>query len=576
MHKTQFSPSNGHGRKPGRQVHALLLFLAIFSVAMIGMAAVAIAAPAAEIPAAVAPQPPMKLPATGGDGAMISGATTSTSSATIWIVAGKPGAVTERLASRADAKQVSPRTGIYRIHRDKANLFAAKLQKAGRLVYAEPDVSAVKSSYPEDLYQNEEWWLQSIVNTSATTPPEVNASSPELALIEESADPMHPDLTNARLAGAFSLSPEQDKHGTAVAAIAGSPGEMLGIRGVWPGMKMRLVPMGTTCITATKAVIAAVRANSSVLNMSYGFPSSSCYSHYVATEFAVQRGILPVAAAGNTNGSGGNIPMRPATDPHVISVSAIDQAGNVAPFATTNDAVDITAPGVGVFAPIVNTSADGSKIDRGWGNLSGTSFSTPMVAAAATWLRQARPDLDARQVGRALTSSAGELGTPGRDPLFGEGRLNIEAALTVTAPPADPMEPNDDIAWLKGTSPLKKAKFLYKPKKKGKKKTSVTATLSRTKDPSDVYKLRLPPKVKVLITAAQYQSDIRIEVLKSKATTITAPGKNFIARSDRPRTKIEGVRIKNLKPKAQTVYVSVTQSSRVFSDYSRYKLSVVG
>lgn len=577
MQKTQFSPSNGKGKQPGRQVPALLLFLAIFSIAMVGMAALAIAAPAAEIPATATPQPPMELPAvSAGQGAGISGATTSTSAATMWIVGGRPGSLTNRIAAKTGAKSVAPKTGIYRIHRNEARNLAAKLQNAGRLIYAEPDVPAVKSSYPEDLYANEEWWLRSIVNPSVTTPPEVNEFSPELALIEESVDPRHPDLTTARLAGAVSLSPKQDWHGTAVAAIAGSPGEMLGIRGVWPGMKMRLVPMGTTCSSATKAVVAAVRAKSSVLNMSYGFPSSSCYSHYVATEFAVQKGVLPVAASGNTNGEGGNVPMRPATDPHVISVSAVDAAGNVAPFATRNAGVDITAPGVDVFAPNVTAAADGSKVDRGWANLSGTSFSTPMVAAAATWLRQARPDLDARQVGRALTSSATDDGTLGRDPEYGEGTLNIEAALTVTAPPADPMEPNDDISWLEGSLLKKKAKFLYKPKKKGKRKASVTATLSFAKDPADVYKVRIAPKSKVLITGIQYQSDIRIDVLKSKATSITQPGKNLIVRSDRPRTKIEGVRIRNKKPKAQTVYVSVTQSGRVFSDYSRYRLSVVG
>ncbi|HTU14350.1 MAG TPA: S8/S53 family peptidase [Solirubrobacterales bacterium] len=576
MHKTQLSPSNGHGDRPGRQVHALLLFLAIFSVAMIGTAAVAIAAPAAEIPANT-PQPPMELPPiAAGGGAAISGATSSSSKAGTWVVAGRPGALSERIAARNGAKPVAPKTGIYRVGRNKARALAARFEGSGLLIYAEPDVDAVKSGYPADLYQNEQWWLDNIVNTESTTPPPVSEFSPELALIEESVDPFHPDLITARLAGALSLGPKADWHGTAVAAIAGSPGEMNGIRGVWPGMKMRLVPMGTKCSTATKAVVAAVRAKSAVLNMSYGFPSSSCYSHYVATEFAVQNGVLPVAAAGNTGGEGGNVPMRPATDPHVISVSSVNSGWGISPFSTTNSGVDITAPGENVFAPSVSASADGTKVDRGWQNLNGTSFSTPMVAAAATWLRQARPDLDARQVGRALTSSATDIDTPGRDSQYGEGALNIEAALTVTAPPPDPMEPNDDIQWLDGSLLNKKAKFLYKPKKKGKRKASVTATLSRVKDPADVYKVRIAAKGKVLITGAQYQSDIRIEVLKSKATTVTSPGKNLIVRSDRPRTKIEGVRIKNLKPKAQTIYVSVTQSARVFSDYSHYKLSVVG
>lgn len=577
MHNQKKGPSEGRGNVTGRQVPALLVFVAIFSVAMLGMAALAIAAPAAETPATATPRPPMELPApTSAAGAAVSGAASSSSKASHWIVAGRPGATTERLAGRFEAAAVSPGTGIYRVKRAKARSFAAKLDRAERLIYAEPDVTAVKTGYPGDLYDKQETWLSEIVNPLVTTPPAVNEFSPELALIEESVDPLHPDLITARLAGATSLSPAQDWHGTAVAAIAGSPAEMSGIRGVWPGMKMRLSPMGTTCASATKAVMAAVRAKSAVLNMSYGFPSSSCYSHYVATEFAVQKGVLPVAAAGNTNGVGGNVAMRPATDPHVISVSAIGADDKIAPFATTNASVDISAPGVDVFASTVSKSADGKGVDRGWANLSGTSFSTPMVAAAATWLRQARPDLDARQVGRALTASATDRGAPGRDPEFGEGALNIESALTVTAPPRDPMEPNDDIAWLNGSLLKKKAKFLYKQKKKGKHKAAVSGTLSRAKDPADVYKVRIRANGKVLIAGEQYQSDVRIELLRAKAKTISHPNSDVVARSDRPRTKIEGVKIRNLKPKAKTVWVAVTQSPRSYSEYSRYKLSVTG
>lgn len=575
MQKSEHNSSVGKGNATDRQVHVLLLFLALFSVSILGFATVSIASSSA---AQAVPQPPMELPATtGGAGISVAGATVSADDSGFWIVAGRPDGVTTKIASRFGATLVTPDSGIYRVKRANAKAMAARLQKAGLLIYSEPDVKVVKGGYPEDLYQGEEWWLNRIVNPTDTTPPEVNEFSPELALIEESVDPLHPDLTNARLAGALSLGPEQDQHGTAIAAIAGSPGEGLGIRGVWPGMKMRLVPMGTSCTTASKAVVKAVKAGSRVLNMSYGFPSGSCYTHFVATEFAVQKGVLPVAAAGNTFLDGGNASMRPATDPHVISVSAVDGNSEVASFATQNAAVDITAPGVSIFAPTIGSTetSDGvSSTKRGWGDVSGTSFSSPMVAAAATWLLQSRPDLDARQVGRALTTSATDRGAPGRDPQYGEGILNIEAALTVTAPPADPMEPNDDIAWLDGSLLKKKAGFLYKPRS-GKRK-SVTATLSRTKDAADVYKVKIPARSKVLITGAQYQGDIKLDVLKAKATTIVKPGKNLIVRSDRPRTKTEGVRVTNLKPKSQTVYISVTPSPRTYVEYSRYRLSVVG
>lgn len=574
----EHSPSNPHRSRLGtqhrHQATVLLLFLAVFSILLLGLAVSAIAS----MPVQTTPSPPMKLPASAGaDRAGVSGAVVSAATTPNWIVAGRPDPLTDSIAAESGASPVGSGTGIYRLGTDKALIFAQRLDAAGLLVFAEPDVKAVSNSYPADLYSTSQWWLNRIVNPTDTTPPNVSEFSPELALIEESVDPLHPDLATARLAGAITLSPQQDWHGTAVAGIAGSPGEGLGIRGVWPGMKMRLEPMGTTCSTTTAAVDRAVEAGSDVLNMSYGFPGDSCYSHFVATEAAVRAGVLPVAAAGNTNADGSNSPMRPATDPHVISVSAIDVNGLVAPFATRNAAVDITAPGVSVFAPTVGSGEGAGTITgtkRGWANLDGTSFSTPMVAAAATWLRQARPNLDARQIGRILTSSATDLGDPGRDPDYGEGSLNIEAALTVTAPLPDPLEPNNDIEWLNGSLLPKESAYLWKPS--NGKRRSISATLSRSKDAADVYRVKIARRSKILITTAQLESDVELQVFKPGLKSILKPGKNLIVRSDRPRTKTEGVRVRNLKRKPQFVYVSVTPSTRSVDEYLGYKLSVFG
>lgn len=566
MKKHRHQTTESHASPQGatgisHQFPLLLLLLATFAIGLLCLATVAIASPT---------QPPMELPP-GSDAftASVNGASTSQSEAATWIIGGRPGAATNRMARRAGASTAARGTAIFTIQREDAVRFATSLNRSGRLVYAEPDVAITPVKYPDDLFASDQTWLNRIVNPTVTTPPVVSEFSPELALIEESVDPLHPDLTTARLAGSSSISPDKDSHGTAVAAIAGSPGEGLGIRGVWPGMKMRLVPSGTTCSTAANAIVRAVKAGSAVLNLSYALPADSCFSHYVATEYAVSKGVLPVASAGNT-GLEGDAAVRPANDPHVLTVSAVDDQGLFAPFATSNPRVDITAPGVGVFAPDVSLSATG-RVLRGWSNQSGTSFSTPMVSAAATWLLESRPDLNASQVERALTSSATDLGTPGRDDEYGDGLLNIDAALTVTSPAADPYEPNNDIKWVNG-SLLKKARFLFRPGY-GKSR-AVTATLHRFEDPSDVYRVKIARRRKVLITAAQYQGDIKLQVFKPKVKSIFKPRKNLIVKSDRPQTKTEGVRVANLKRKPQFVYVAVTPSRRMVTDQYRYRLSV--
>lgn len=555
------------GGRPGEIQHrvpVLLILVAAMSVVMLGLATAAIASGASR---ADIPQPPMELPGAAASSAGGGGATAH------WILGAPAGDLTSRIASRFGARAVgSDSTGIYRIGSGRANAMAHALRTTVGLDYAEPDESAQPSGYATDLLYEQQTWLNQVVNTTDVTPPLVSATSPSLGLVEEAIDANHPDLRQADLSGAKSVNPAADWHGTAIAAIAGSPAEGLGIRGVWPGMPMRQFPSGLTCSSTTAAVIKAVKAKVAVISMSYGFADDACYSHCLATETAVKNGIVPVAAAGNSNAGGGNVPVRPATDPHVISVSAVDSSNLVAGFATRNDKVDITAPGVGVFGPKVSDGT-ASTVDYGWSaDLNGTSYSTPMVAAAATMLSQARPDLNASQIGRLLVDSATDLGPAGRDIDYGNGLLNIGSALVADAPPQDVKEPNDDINWINGTLIPNKAGFVWKAGVA--KKKSVTATLSRAKDPADVYRVQIPRRRSVLITAAQFQGDVRLDVLKPTAQTIVAPGKKLIVRSDRPAPKTEGVRIKNLKNKPQTIYVAITPSAKQTDQYSFYRLSV--
>lgn len=556
-----------------RQIPVLLLMLAVLSIAMVGLVTAAIASGAqAGSSGNSRPSAPMILPGDAG--------TSSTGSYGVdpgrWIIGAVPGHEAGRIARKAGAATVSEAAGIYTVDRGDASSFAESLERAGKLAYAEPNVPISYNGYPMDLRAGEQWWLDRIVDTAGITPPPVTPDSPRLGVLEESINPLHPDLLQAGLKDAFPLNSTVDSHGTAVAAIAGSPGEGAGIRGVWPGMNMTHFPTGTNCATATSAVFAAARARVATINMSYGFPSDVCFSHYIATEAAVRKGVLPVAAAGNTASPEtlGNAPLRPATDPHVISVSAVGQDGLVADFATRNRQVDITAPGKAIYSPFIAPvpGSTDSRLDLTWALNSGTSFSTPMVAAAATLLRQERPELDARQIARLLTSSATELGPPGRDPYYGEGLLSIGSALSFEAPPADPREPNDDIEWVNGSRLGGKAGFVWKPGRRRAGK--VVATLGQSKDPSDVYRVRIPRRGKLLITAAQLQGDVKLKVFRPRAETIRKPRGQIIVRSDKPQPETEGVVVSNSKRRSQLVYIALETSGRWKGEYSRYRLRV--
>jgi Subtilase family len=103
--------------------------------------------------------------------------------------------------------------------------------------------------------------------------------------------------------------------------------------------------------------------------------------------------------------------------------------------------VDLSAPGeqVPVAIPAVFDVDDG--VQDGVTLEDGTSFSSPMVAAAAAWTRLARASLSAGQVADVLRSGATDIGAEGWDPSTGWGLLNIDNALVAATPREDPGEP---------------------------------------------------------------------------------------------------------------------------------------
>ena len=143
--------------------------------------------------------------------------------------------------------------------------------------------------------------------------------------------------------------------------------------------------------------------------------------------------VLFVASAGNkdteldgSNHYPGGIPL-----PNVVTVGALDNSGEKASFsnyAGLDGEVTLSAPGVDVP---VGMGAGGKAVTA-----SGTSFSAPMVAAAAALVRAVNPALTAAQIKQILAETAeAEMRVPGEDdPAFipadmGHGVLRVDKAL---------------------------------------------------------------------------------------------------------------------------------------------------
>jgi subtilisin family serine protease len=239
------------------------------------------------------------------------------------------------------------------------------------------------------------------------------------------------------LAGEDREPDDEVGHGTACAAIIGAAGGRLppGLAGGCSVLPMRVLgsakvpgknePVGIGSLTdIDDGMKRAVDLGATVLNLSFGTPLSSLdphdpVPHSEVVRYALARGCTLVAASGN---SGKREEIVPAALPGVIAVGAMGEDGRPAHFSTSGDHVAIAAPGERVVSAGIG----------GYQAVTGTSFASPFVAAAAALLvshgRRRSCPVTPDTVRRVLTESARPW--PGAAPLgHGVGTLDAAAAL---------------------------------------------------------------------------------------------------------------------------------------------------
>jgi len=337
----------------------------------------------------------------------------------------------------------------------------------------------------DEPLQSTEWW-RADVRVDGLTPP---APGVPVTIVDSGVDFAHqefvgrPDLTALNNQ---EPAPIGGVHGTAVASVIGASANGIGLLGLYPTAAIRTYDAslgdGTRLPSSDIAagIVAAASGGRTVINLSLGgnSPDPSIES---AVAQAVRAGDLVVAASGNS-GEEGNPLSYPGASPHVLTVAATDQNDQVASFSSQSSFVDISAPGVDI--PVA------TALDNSYAPESGTSFSSPMVAAAAAWLWTVRPTLDASQVAEILRRSARDIGTPGFDVASGYGILDLTAALATATPLSDPGEPNDDIASARTVTTQLKASG------------SASGRVAAFDDPRDDLRIWLPKGKRLTVTGA--------------------------------------------------------------------------
>jgi len=504
--------------------------------------------------ASVLPQAPHALPSTDAKAAAAESAS--------WIVGARPGAQTAALAREFGAREISAR-GSYEITRARARTFAAALRDHGLYRFSEADVRFSAAQVPPDPTPTptptpppyDEFaatdWRAYLLGTALVPPPLTQA--PLTAVIDSGVDTTHPDLAGVQVIGNPAVT---DLHGTAVASVIGGRQNGVGMVGVYPGAPIVAVGSGLLASEVTKAIAMANDAGARVINMSLGGPTPS-YAMFVELAYAVSRGALPVASAGNefnTAVGGQKNPVEyPAAFPHVLSVAAIGPSGASSSFSTANGAVDVAAPGESVLAAVpVAFDDDGTK--DGYERLAGTSFASPIVAGTAAWLMAARPNLSGAQVADVLRYSATDTDKAGYDSNTGYGVVNLGKALTQPDPAVDSAEVNDDIEWVNGKRFSKASAYLFKARSKS---ASVAGLVDAWKDTADVFRIEVKGRGRVRIQLrTNSKSDPDLAVYSGKATTIYSK-KRRLAVSARGQGRTESVTIRNSSHKKERAYVAV-------------------
>ncbi|HOU09959.1 MAG TPA: S8 family serine peptidase, partial [Clostridiales bacterium] len=339
---------------------------------------------------------------------------------------GMPEAGIERLLGPYDYKMIGPSSlKIFSFHSGQS---LAQLESAfaGSVEYIVPDGKSKIQAAPSDTYFGKQWALRT---TNVTGAWNISKGSADVlvAVIDSGIKRSHEDFAGRDVKQGWdylenkAVARDSCGHGTNVTGlIAAATDNARGIAGVcW---NVAVLPMlvvdedgyaDTSDICA--AVIDAADLDADVINISIGSGDFS-QAESDAAAYAIAKGCVVVASAGNDGNDGYNYP---ASYPGVISAAAVDDASQVADFSNCNDAVDVAAPGVEVL-----TTADRSIDHQDYIYADGTSFSAPIVAGVAALAKACNPNVNAYMFLDLIKNTSLDRGEQGYDNYYGYGLID--------------------------------------------------------------------------------------------------------------------------------------------------------
>lgn len=265
-----------------------------------------------------------------------------------------------------------------------------------------------------------------------------------VGVIDTGVDASHPDLAG-KVIGFKDFVEESEEpvdgqgHGTHVCGtIAGGGSRAIGVA---PKAKLIVARVFTARGGTTEGLLAAMQwimnpdGDDStddaprLVSNSWGSDTRTDKSFWDVTQAWRAAGIHPVFAAGNSGPRTKTVGI-PGGYPHVTAVGATTSSDRMAFFSSRGPVEwdgqsmikpDISAPGASVIS---------AKDGGGYTGMSGTSMACPHISGILTLMYQANPGLTIDEANRVLEETSIDLGRPGRDNDFGEGRADAYAAIS--------------------------------------------------------------------------------------------------------------------------------------------------
>ncbi|MGS2615534.1 S8 family serine peptidase [Micromonospora sp. LZ34] len=261
-----------------------------------------------------------------------------------------------------------------------------------------------------------------------------------VAVIDSGVDPNVPDLRGQVLPGRGiggdatadgRGSDDEIAHGTGMAGlIAGRGGGAMRQLGIAPEAKILPVSLGAdqTNAEVAEAIRWAADNGADVINMSFGGPGVPDPEERAAVQYAIDKNVVLVAAAGNRKQGDADI-AHPANIPGVIAVTGLARNGDFFTGSASGSRAVLAAPMEEIITPRpTSVSSNGYSVG------SGTSESSAIVAGVVALVRARYPDLDAANVVNRLIRTARDEGPTGRDDRYGFGAVDPVGALTRSVP----------------------------------------------------------------------------------------------------------------------------------------------